>query len=95
MPHTQTALGAAINMTEVTPVQLHCNDSQFSELGTMFLNPQEGAIIQLFSRGTAGYFTPLFPCAQLAPPSSNGAHGFCAMPPVRQSRVHQFVWNYS
>ena len=55
-------------MKEVSTVQLHCNASQYSELGTMFLNPQEGTIIQLFSRGTAGYFTPLFPCAPLPLP---------------------------
>jgi len=43
----------------VQPVAWQCTgEDEYNELATMLLSPPEGAIIQLFSRNSAGYFSP-------------------------------------
>jgi chloride channel 7 len=37
-------------------IRFHCKEDEYSQLATLFMNPQEGAIIQMYSRGTVGIF---------------------------------------
>ena len=38
-------------------LHLRCADHEYNELATLLLQPSESAIVQLYSRDTAGYFT--------------------------------------
>ena len=38
-------------------IRFHCEEGEYSELATLFMNPAEGAIIQVYSRGTHGIFS--------------------------------------
>ena len=38
-------------------IRFYCEEDEYSELATLFMNPAEGAIIQMYSRGTHGIFS--------------------------------------